>query len=158
MLTFTATEYHVTLNTSSGTLALTAAPSPALTLAIVQSLKGDEGAPGVSGGGPTPPINFAFGDAPSMVFVPAVAGVVTIVRVDIATPFDGTGAAIEVGTDADHTALMSSAFNDPTAIAEYELTVAVPLVAGEGVRLGITPGTGATRGSGTLFLTFAPTT
>ncbi len=119
-------------------------------------VQGPQGEPGLSGAGTIPPINFSFGDAPGAVYTPIVAGVLTVVRVQMRTPFNGTGGAIRIGTLADSEAALPAAHIDPYSDHEFEATPDIALAAGEAVRITITPGT-ASQGSGQLFLTFIPT-
>ena len=115
--------------------------------------RGPQGPRGQAGSNITP-IDFTFGDASSIVWVPGDAGLLSLVRLFITVPFNGVGAAISVGTASDPEALMPAAFCDPTAEQGFENTPDVELASGEGVRLVITPGTGATAGAGVLLLQF----
>lgn len=122
---------------------------------VVLGGQGIQGRPGQPGGS-IPPIDFAFGDAAHAVWTPQAAGLLTYARIIVREPFNGTGAAIVVGTLAQPDAAMPSYFNDPKQANEYENTPDIRLAAGESIYLTITPGTGATAGAGTLLLGFLP--
>lgn len=115
--------------------------------------QGPRGDPGLSPGGAIPAIPFTWGVAPSAVFVPAGAGILTYARVKITASFDGAGATITVGTQIDPEAALPSAFVNPYASEEYENTPDIALAAMEGIWLYVTPGT-ATQGTGILFLNY----
>lgn len=104
-----------------------------------------------------PPINFGFGDAPANVWTAESAGVLTVVRLQMRTPFDGAGAAIRVGlADGDPEAILAADQVNPYSDHEFEVTPDLVLAQGDAVRLAITTGT-ASAGAGTLFLSFIPT-
>lgn len=133
-----------------------AAGVPVVNVGAAAGPQGPRGEPGLSGGGTTPPIEFAFGDAPGAVYTPSVDGMLTVVRLQMTTAFNGSGAAIELGTLADPAAAFPANFNDPYSTQEFEVTPDLPLLAGQSLRLTITPGS-ASQGAGLLFLTFIPT-
>lgn len=131
--------------------------SPVRVVQIVD--EGPQGPPGDDGaaGGSIAPIAFSYGDAsPSTIYTTTDAGTLTVVRVVIDTALNGTGAALKLGTIADDDALMTTAENDPSTVADYETTPDLHLSAGTVVRLTITPGSGATQGAGRVLLTFIP--
>ena len=115
-------------------------------------LQGKPGAPGAS----IPAVQFYFGDAPRIVWTPERAGILTYARIKIEQPFNGAGAMIAVGTQADPVAAMPVDYSVPFRADEYENTPDIRLAAGKGVLLTITPGVGATAGAGMLFLDFLP--
>lgn len=103
------------------------------------------------------PINFGFGDAPADVWTAESAGVLTVVRLQMRTPFDGAGAAIHVGlAGGNPEAILAADQVNPYSDHEFEVTPDLVLAQGDAVRLAITPGT-ASAGAGTLFLSFIPT-
>lgn len=120
--------------------------------------QGPQGEPGVSvGGGGIAPISFSYGDAtPATIYTPADAGTITNVRVIFDTAFNGTGAAIALGTIASPQALLATNQNDPSSTSEYENTPDLHVSAGTAIRLSITPGSGASQGSGRILLSFVP--
>lgn len=96
-------------------------------------------------------VPFAFGDAsPVTVYVPGAGRTNILARLVIDTPFDGVGAALALGTSGSADSLLAAAHNDPTAAAGYEAAPDVALTSGEPVVLTITPGAGATQGSGRI--------
>lgn len=125
--------------------------------------QGEDGAPGVagpSGEGQYPVVPFSFGDAPAIVMALTAdnAGEVTDLLLEIETPFDGVGAQIAVGTPGQPELLMPAAMNDPGTAAIYQVSPHIRLAAGQPIYLTITPGVGATQGSGNFILRASPTT
>lgn len=116
---------------------------------------GIQGLPGAPGGS-IAPINFSWGDAPHAVWTAPHAGVLTLVRVDILTPFNGTNPSIKFGTASAPEAGMPAAYNDPTQVAKYQNTADFRVAANDALILDINPGTFPTAGDGTLFLEFLP--
>jgi len=116
---------------------------------------GVQGRPGQPGS-TIPAINFAWGDAAHIVWTPSVPGLLTLVRIDIQTPFNGIAPEIIVGVTGDLDAAMPADQNDPTSVAKYNRNADLRLVAGQGVFLTITPGFGASTGDGLLILEFLP--
>lgn len=113
---------------------------------------GPRGAPG----GSIPAIEFAFGDAPRVVFTPDAAGLLTYARVKYTEVFNGANPQLFAGTLADPDAAMPAAFNDPRSLEEYEYTPDIRLATGESIILTIVPGAGASAGAGILILGFLP--
>lgn len=122
--------------------------------------RGPAGPAGASGEGQLPVVEFAYGDASSVVLVlPAgLALEVLLVSLEIEVPFDGAGAQLQVGVMGQPGLLMQAEQNDPTQIATFEVSPRVELPGATGVLLTIAPGTGATQGSGRLTVQTAPTT
>jgi hypothetical protein len=118
---------------------------------VAEGPQGPKGAPG----GSVPPIPFAYGDAPSIVWTPDAAGVITIVRLDILVAFNQPS-TIKVGVIGNTEALLRAQDNDPSSMLDYEVAADFPVVVGQGVWLEISPGGGTTQGSGVLYVTFIP--
>lgn len=98
-------------------------------------------------------VPFAYGDAsPTTIFTPSAACTAILTRVVIDTPFNGTGAALQVGTSAQPAVLMPASANDPTNALAYDFAADLPLAAAQAVQLTITPGAGATAGAGRIIL------
>ena len=133
-----------------------AARTVAITVPGPPGPPGAPGQPGVDAGGQIAPHAFSWGDAPVTVFTAPSDGVLAVVRVQFTTAFNGSGAAVEVGTPADPDAALPAAWNSPYTTYEYENTPDLMLTEGTQVRLTVTPGT-ASAGAGLLFLTFLPT-
>lgn len=121
---------------------------------------GPRGPAGASGEGQLPVVAFSFGDASSVVLVlpDGLPLEVLLVSLEIEVPFDGVGAQLQVGTTGQPGLLMQSSHNDPSLVATFEVSPRVELPGGTGVLLTITPGDGATQGSGRLTVQTAPTT
>lgn len=125
--------------------------------------QGEDGAPGVagpSGEGLYPAISFGYGDAPSIVMALTGTGAseVTEVSIEIETPFDGAGAQIHLGTPGDPDLLVQADQNDPSMAAVFQVSPHIRLDAGQPIYLTITPGAGASQGSGKIILRASPTT
>lgn len=116
---------------------------------------GVQGPPGPAGSS-IPAIAFAYGDAEREVWAPTAPGLLTYVRLIVTTPFDGAGAQLAIGTASDPAAALPPEFSDLSQALEYENTPDLRLAAGEGIRVAITPGAGATTGAGLLLLEFLP--
>lgn len=96
---------------------------------------------------------FGFGDA-SPAQVTTVAAGRTLLRVAIAvqTPFDGVGAVLAVGDGTTPDRFLASDQVNPGAAAMYVASPALKLAANTPLCLAITPGAGASVGSGLLIL------
>lgn len=110
---------------------------------------GLQGPRGVAAIGAITPINFSWGDASPALLVTVGAGKrVYVVEILITEEFDGVGAALSVGPLAAPAELMATGENDPTTIASYEATPDKFYGAATAIYLTITPGAGASAGSG----------
>jgi hypothetical protein len=99
-------------------------------------------------------LDFSFGDSsPAPVYTAPSGKLITSVRINIDTPFDGIGAALQVGIAGTPGQLMASSQNDPTVASAYETSPNRQYGAATAVILTITPGTGASAGSGQVVLT-----
>lgn len=101
-------------------------------------------------------MSFAFGDAPHTLWTATSSGLLTYVRIKMLVAFNGVGAAIRIGTPLDAESVMPAAFSDPASLQEFENTPDVVLAAGDAVVIAVTPGVGATAGSGIVLLDFLP--
>jgi len=101
-------------------------------------------------------IGFAYGDAPTVIYTPAVDAVMTLCRVIFDTPFDGAGASVQIGSNADHDLLMPAALNAPDTAAAFETAPDVMVPAGTDLLAFITPGAGASAGAGRIVLDSIP--
>lgn len=116
-----------------------------------------QGIPGPPGTGAITVINFAWGDATPKLLVTVVANKrVYRVRLWIETPFNGTGAALTVGSVADPDELIAATENDPTSEGVYETYPDKRYLASTPVSLTITPGAGASAGAGQVHLEIEP--
>lgn len=102
-------------------------------------------------------IPFAYGDAsPSTLYIPHEPGVLTLVRTKIITPFDGSGAAIMIGTESDPDAFVTADDVDPALAASWEVLPDASVAAGDAITLTLIPGTGATAGAGRVLIDTFP--
>lgn len=96
-------------------------------------------------------VAFAFGDAsPAQIYVAPDNRLAVRARVVIDTPFNGTGAALTLGTSAQPDSMLATTDSDPATAGGYEAGPDVDLATGDIVQLFITPGTGATQGAGRI--------
>lgn len=124
---------------------------------VQRGRQGPPGPAGTSGDGLLPAVNFAFGDASSVVVTTTADDSVEVTRLvlEIETPFNGTGATISVGTLAQPTLLMTTEQNTPYIAATFDLAPGVELSPSTGIYLTINAGT-ASQGSGKLVISTAP--
>jgi hypothetical protein len=120
-----------------------------------QGPRGEQGFTGASDSG-VPPVAFGYGDASGTIWSPDVAGTLVLARIVFSTAYDGSGAAVAIGTLAEPNSILAATDNDPATAGEYEVTADKHLGAGEAVRLTNTPGIGASQGAGLIYLTFLP--
>lgn len=100
-------------------------------------------------------LDFAYGDATPEVIgtVPANSTVLSVL-ISIETAFDGSGAALSVGTLASPSSLMSASQNAPSTVAQYEVFPGVSYGTDTALYLTITPGGGATAGHGQVVVDY----
>lgn len=119
---------------------------------------GFQGPAGGGGGVDTTPVpvNFAFGDASPRVILPGLAGkIVLAVNINIATPFNGAGASLSVGTLASPELLVAPTQLDLSVATEFEIDPNVSFPTATDIYLTLSPGAGATQGAGWLVFAFA---
>jgi hypothetical protein len=112
---------------------------------------GPSGPVGPQGAAGTPRVEvpFSFGDAtPLALFTSSAGKLIERVTVFIETAFDGAGAALTIGDGDDPDALMSATENNPTEQAAYQTTPNFSYQTNTQILLFITPGSGASQGSG----------
>ena len=119
---------------------------------ITKGPKGDKGEPG----GSVPAIDFSFGDAPTVVFTAPAAGNVVYARVIVETVFNGTDPQFQLGTVATPDLIVQADQVNLGAGYEYEVTMDEHVAAGTQLLITLTPGAGATQGTGVLILQFLP--
>lgn len=123
---------------------------PALITLELESAQGPAGPTGPSGA-VSPAVAFAYGDATPLLVAALDAGVrVFSIELAINTTFNGAGATLSVGTLANHELFLPATQIDPTAAGIYEASPNLVLVSATDVYLFITPGTGASQGSGSV--------
>lgn len=132
---------------------------PPDTEAIVESIEvieileaAEQGPPGRDGGGAQAGIPFAFGDAtPSLLGL--FAGTVVAVSIVILTPFNGVGAELSITSPS--ATLIGAAQSLPGEFGRYETSPGLRLATPTALSLNITPGLGASAGSGIVYLEIA---
>lgn len=148
-------EYRTeTLSLDSGeTLLLT---ETALEL-LSEGIMGPPGLPGTSGAGSLQSIPFAWGDAtPATLLTVSAEKRIYRVRLLIEDIFNGGGASLSVGSADDPEDLVSTTENDPTSVGTYETYPDQRYLTDTLLRLTITPGAGASTGSGQVQLEIEP--
>jgi hypothetical protein len=119
---------------------------------ITSGESGPRGAPGASGAGGIE-FPFAWGDASPRTVTAATAGkLVYGVQLHVSAAFDGTGAQLQVGDAGDPERFMAAGQNDPATVATFTTAPSHRYGVDTSVLLTITPGAGATAGSGLLTL------
>lgn len=114
---------------------------------------GAQGLPGVDGADTSAPgVSFSFGDAtPVLIASLAVGRRISLARIDVYAPFDGLGASLSIGTLDSPELLMGVTLNDPKQAAGFEAVPMLPIPASD-LYLFITPGSGASAGSGHVLI------
>ncbi len=103
--------------------------------------RGADGAPGNS----LPTVYFDYGDAtPAVIYTAPADQIIKAITLIVIIPFNGSGAAVSIGTDADPELLMSEAENLLTGIGSFETDPNETISSGTAVKVFITPGAGAT--------------
>lgn len=109
------------------------------------------GATGAQGPAGTPRIEvpFSFGDAsPAQLFMAVAGKLIERVVIFIEIAFDGESPSLTIGDEDDPARLMSSVENNPSEEAAYQVTPNLSYETDTQVLLFITPGLGASQGSG----------
>lgn len=99
---------------------------------------------------------FSWGDPPQTIFTSEVDRLLIQSRVRVDIPFDGVGAGVSLGTPVDPELYIAQSDVDPYTAAGYETTPDMLLLVGAETQLTVTPGTGATSGSGRIILDTVP--
>lgn len=114
--------------------------------------QGPVGATGPSGSS-APPVNFSYGDAsPRVISSGQPAQMILQITVNVTTAFNGVGASLSIGTLALPSLYVDSAQLDLAVESEFEITVGKTIAAATNIVATITPGTGATAGSGWILV------
>lgn len=104
-------------------------------------------------GSTVPTLNFSYGDASPVLGVLMLTGQrLYSVRLTVDVAFNGAGPSLSVGTLASPNLFADSAVIDPTAVAVFEFSPQTLFLVDTSVYLFITPGAGATAGSGSVIL------
>lgn len=117
----------------------------------IQGPSGPQGLQGIPGSAGTPRIEipFSFGDAtPTDLFMAVAGKLIERIAIFIETPFDGETPSLTIG-DGDNPALLMNSFeNNPSEEAAYQVTPNLYYETDMQVLLFISPGLGASQGSG----------
>lgn len=98
-------------------------------------------------------IAFSWGDAtPKPILTVSAGKTVFTAQIVITVPFNGVGAALRLGDAGDLGRLMSSSAIAPSIAAEWETNPGYTYSVDTQILLEITPGTGASQGSGFVIL------
>lgn len=93
---------------------------------------------------------FSYGDANPALIASLPAGRrVALAQIDVATAFNGIGAALSIGTLGSPGSIMPADDNDPRQVCSYSTT---PMQTATDIYLFITPGSGATAGAGHVLI------
>lgn len=94
-------------------------------------------------------VAFSWGDAtPALIYT--YTGTIFGASIVLQVPFDGVGAALSLGDSGNNGRLIAAI--DPTIAATYSTSPAHTYASSTQIRLYITPGTGASQGSGFVLL------
>lgn len=105
--------------------------------------------------GRTEEIRFDYGDAtPKTLFTVPANKLIQRVAIVIFTAFDGASPALTVGDAGDTDRLMTASQVDPSAAGTYEVSPGYKYGSDTAVTLSITPGSGATAGSGLVVIDY----
>lgn len=149
---------HTVVVTRDRTIAMVRRGTAAVKVAAAGS-QGPAGAPGASGAGLLPPIEFAFGDAsPATVLTLGQASEITAVSLQVEEAFDGAAAAMQLGVAGDPGSLIPLGDSALGVLATFEYSPRKEYPAGTALVLTITPGAGATQGRGQIIVSAVPTT
>lgn len=119
---------------------------------VTVSSVGIQGAPGVGGGQTTRiKIPFSWGDA-TPALIHTYTGTIFAAAIVLQVPFNGVGASLSLGDSGNNGRLISASEVDATAAATYGTSPAHTYASSTQIRLYITPGTGASQGSGFVLL------
>lgn len=119
------------------------------------ALQGQRGPQGGQGPAGTPRIEvpFSFGDATPLVLFTAIAGkLIERITMFVETAFDGESPTLTIGDADNPMLLMDSSENDPTEEAAYQVTPNFFYESNTQVLLFISPGLGASQGSGLVVI------
>lgn len=118
---------------------------------------GKQGPPGVSGVQPMSTANFAYGDATPAAIVTVPAGKrVYALRLFVEVPFDGMGASLSIGSSGNPEELMAAAENNLLEAGVYLVYPDKKYAGATPILLTITPGSGASAGSGQVQIDIEP--
>lgn len=126
---------------------VTTAAETVIVSSAEQGPEGPPGPPGATGG--SFDVAFSYGDA-SPVLIGVLNGVVISASVVIQTPFNGVLPTLSIGTLTQPSLIMTSAGVFPDELGRFESNPGVTV--NDSLYLYITPGLGASQGSGVVYL------
>ncbi len=110
----------------------------------------------IEAGSVLPTFYFNYGDAtPANVYLADTDRLIKTVTLVILTAFNGVGAAVSIGTQAEPTLLMDVDDNNPALVGSFETSPNETIVSGTQLKVFITPGAGATQGRAAILLEYA---
>lgn len=96
---------------------------------------------------------FAYGDSSPVTLETVASGKAVInAKILIEQAFNGSGASLKLGDNSNAESVMAAADNDPATVGTYETSPAKSWGSSTALRLTITPGSGASTGSGVVVL------
>jgi len=122
---------------------------------VVTLLTAEQGPAGVDGADATGQRTFAFewGDATPVPLLTVDAGrMVLACTVSLDVPFDGVGASLSIGDAGDDGSLFDAGMIDTSVVGSFQNSPCLRFGTDTEVLLTITPGTGASTGSGVVSL------
>ena len=119
-------------------------------IAVPVALRGLTGPPAVGGIGAKYP--FSYGDATPKLITSIGGAHITTAQIFIATTFNGVGAALQLGDAGDLDRLITTQQVDPTRLGEFETNPWHFYASNTQILLTINPGSGASQGSGYVYL------
>lgn len=133
---------------SSGKKIVVSSPQVRLVTAGKVGPSGPQGIPGPAGT-PRVELPFSFGDAtPAELFMAVAGKLIERITIFIETAFDGESPSLTIGDEDNPALLMESFENDPKEEAAYQVTPNLYYETDKQVLLFISPGLGASQGSG----------
>lgn len=148
----TTTPVEVAIKSSGQTVVV---PSSKKVHVVTVGKVGPSGPVGPQGaaGSPRIEVPFSFGDATPLQLVEVAAGkLIERITLFVDIAFDGIGPSLTIGDNGDPDALMTSTENDPREEAAYQVTPNLRYETDTDILLFITPGLGASQGSGLVVI------
>jgi hypothetical protein len=108
--------------------------------------------PGGAIEGPFEEVSFAWGDAPTVIYGAGANKTIYSIQIIISVAFNGTNPDITIGDAGDNDRLFIGAKVDPATVGTYEVYPNYAYGAPADVLYYITPGAGASAGSGRILI------
>ena len=124
------------------------------TVLVTEIAQGVAGPPGADGNS-QPTIYFAYGDAtPTTIFTASDDLVIKSITLIVLTAFNGVGAKVKIGTDANSELLMAESENSLSVVGSFETSPNETVLDGTEIKVFITPGAGATQGQAGILIEY----